>query len=89
MDFFSRQGADDDGPGVDPPPRPAWTGPPADSLGHVVGVNAVVARTSNVVVVVQSLTVHSEGVSIDVRVAGRRGASSRERWDEVVDDVFG
>ena len=82
MHFFEERPRrrDDDEP---PPAMPEWFGPPADELGAVVPLNAVLARTEHLFAGLTGVTAHPTGLLLSVVVAYRRGELSRERWDAV------
>jgi hypothetical protein len=59
----------------EPPPQPAWVGPPDNEAGIVVPLNSLLARSREVAVVLLSATVFSAGFELT------SAARTRERID--------
>ncbi|WP_433327779.1 DUF6461 domain-containing protein [Spirillospora sp. CA-294931] len=90
MNFFSAISAtaedgDDDFEYV---PEP-WEGPPPHTLGAVVPLDLLAARTPNVVVALTHATVFETGIQFHLRVAARRGDMSDDRWFAIESALFG
>lgn len=68
---------------------PEWFGPPQQVMGAIVPLAQVVVRTENVFIGLRSITAYPSGLSIDVALSVRRGEMSRQRWQELQDQVWG
>jgi hypothetical protein len=59
---------------------PPWAVPPALELGAVVGLERVVARSANVVIVLPTIRAFRTGCRFDVEVVGRQGTLLADEW---------
>ncbi|PRY34294.1 hypothetical protein [Umezawaea tangerina] len=67
----------------EPPPIPPWLSPPAEEIGVTVPLQLVVARSDNVVVLLDSVKVYSTGCLLLTEVVTRRGDLSLNDWWEL------
>jgi hypothetical protein len=61
-------------------PRPAWLGPPEDSLGVVVPLRLVLARTADLAVAILGVTAYRSGFTFELAIR-RRAAGEDDSVD--------
>ncbi|MER5645592.1 hypothetical protein [Streptosporangium sp. NPDC002524] len=67
-------------PAPNRPEPPPWSAPPSSEIGAVLAVDRVVARGTNVVVLLPTIRVFSTGFLLEVEVVSRQGELSAEDW---------
>jgi hypothetical protein len=71
-----------------PPAMPEWFGPPPDVLGAIVPQGAVLARTEHLFAGLAAVTAYPTGLLLSLRLAARRLALPRERWEAMEASFF-
>ena len=76
--FFEPPPAERDPVGRSRPDAPSWSNPPELELGSVLAVERIVARSSNVVIVLPTIRAFGTGCLLNIEVVGRQGALSAD-----------
>jgi len=66
------------------PELPPWVGPPKAELGAVVATELILARSTNVVVVLPRMTVYRTGCLFTVEVVIRKTQLSSDDWLDLI-----